>query len=572
MLEGLGRRRHTGVLVVVVAMLVSLGMAQAANAATISKPSSNTLRFADGTSDTTANAVVVYYCATAGSCGGDEPADTILIWDDTEDPVNSGAGCSVWNPGSPRPDLLKCPGAGVTRLEFNLTGGVDNFEASTSYPLPTTITTVVDGGAGNDKLFAGTRSITLQGGDGADELDALSEAADARADLVGGAGVDTLRGGPGDDFLRGGADADSISGGGKFDLMLYNDHASGVTATLAGGGARSGNSTDGAGDTIGSDVEGLFGSEGNDTLIGNGIVNRLEGAGGNDALRGGAGKDVIIGGNGSDAADYSDRSASVNVSLDNVDNDGVPGENDDIATDVESIIGGNANDTLRGNSGANTIDGRGGDDIMDGLGGVDAYFGGGGNDLITAADGLGELVDCGDGTLDNATTDGTDNRIGCELPAPPPPPPGGGTGGGGTGGGGTGGGGTGGGTTRNLRTMAVSVSYSYFPDPPKTTTRFKFFVASNVPKGSKLVARCVTAKGKKCGGSLGRSFTIKKTKKKELKIPALNKKYRAGSQLEVIVSKSGFKTQVKVIKVRKNLKPKILTQCISPPATRRRGC
>ena len=135
------------------------------------------------------------------------------------------------------------------------------------------------------------------------------------------------------------------------------------------------NRTDGAGDTIGSNVEALFGTEFGDVLIGNGGLNRLDGAGGNDVLRGGAGKDVIVGGAGSgDAVDYADRSAPVTVSLDNVDNDGEPGENDDIDTTVESIVGGNGNDTLRGNAGSNTLDGRGGDDILDAFGGLDTFF------------------------------------------------------------------------------------------------------------------------------------------------------------------------------------------------------
>ncbi len=120
--------------------------------------------------------------------------------------------------------------------------------------------------------------------------------------------------------------------------------------------------------------------------------------------------------------------------------------------------------------------------------------------------------------------------------------------------------------------MAVTVGYAFFPKNPKKNTRFAEFVANNVPKGSKLVARCVTAKGKKCKGKLGKVFTIKKTKKKTLKIGNLNKKYPAGVQLELIVSKKGFKTQVKIIKVRKNAKPVISTRCMLPPSTRRRSC
>ena len=93
-----------------------------------------------------------------------------------------------------------------------------------------------------------------------------------------------------------------------------------------------------------------------------------------------------------------------------------------------------------------------------------------------------------------------------------------------------------------------------------------------MPKGSKLVARCVTAKGKKCKGKLGKTFTIKKTTQRTIKIGLLNKKYPAGVQLELIVSKKGYKTQVKIVKVRKNAKPKISTKCMIPPSKKRRSC
>ena len=120
--------------------------------------------------------------------------------------------------------------------------------------------------------------------------------------------------------------------------------------------------------------------------------------------------------------------------------------------------------------------------------------------------------------------------------------------------------------------MAVTVSYGYVPKFPKKTTTFFAFTAKNVPKGSRLVARCVTAKGKKCKGKLGRTSTIKKTKKKTVALKGFKKKYPAGVQLEVIVSKAGFRTQVKIVQVRKNKIPSIVTRCITPGSTRRTAC
>ena len=120
--------------------------------------------------------------------------------------------------------------------------------------------------------------------------------------------------------------------------------------------------------------------------------------------------------------------------------------------------------------------------------------------------------------------------------------------------------------------MAVTVSYGYSPKFPKAKTTFIGFTAKNVPKGSKLVARCVNAKGKKCKGKLGKATTIKKTTKKSITLKGFNKKFPAGSQLEVIVSKAGFKTQVKIVQVRKNKIPTIVTRCQTPPSTKRAAC
>ena len=78
--------------------------------------------------------------------------------------------------------------------------------------------------------------------------------------------------------------------------------------------------------------------------------------------------------------------------------------------------------------------------------------------------------------------------------------------------------------------------------------------------------------GKKCKGKLGKVTTVKKTKKKTLAIKSFNKKFPAGVQLEVIVSKAGFKTQVKIVQVRKNKVPSIVTRCQTPPSTKRKAC
>ena len=50
----------------------------------------------------------------------------------------------------------------------------------------------------------------------------------------------------------------------------------------------------------------------------------LTGNAGNDTLDGGEGTDTLDGGADTDTADYSSRSTAVNVTLDGVDNDGIP--------------------------------------------------------------------------------------------------------------------------------------------------------------------------------------------------------------------------------------------------------
>lgn len=75
----------------------------------------------------------------------------------------------------------------------------------------------------------------------------------------------------------------------------------------------------------------------------------------------------------------------MNVSLDGVANDGEPGEGDNNAADVEQIIGGRGNDTLRGNDLANTLRGDGGNNSLIGGLGDDLLVGGTDNDTAVAA-------------------------------------------------------------------------------------------------------------------------------------------------------------------------------------------
>src|SRR4051794_18556790 len=170
----------------------------------------------------------------------------------------------------------------------------------------------------------------------------------------------------------------------------------------------------------------IYGLGGNDTLIGTPVDDRLYGGSGNDLLDGGSGADRLQGDSGFDTADYSSRTASVRVTLDNVANDGesfgdavrasstiAPADN--VRADVEAVLGGSAGDYLEGNPFANKLVGNGGNDtIWGGAGndtitggaGRDMLFGQGGDDTFYARDGRTDTLDGGSGT-DRAQRDKT---------------------------------------------------------------------------------------------------------------------------------------------------------------------
>ena len=107
---------------------------------------------------------------------------------------------------------------------------------------------------------------------------------------------DTLIGDANNNELRGGSGADVLNGGGGFDFAGYQNAGVGVIASLANPASNTG---DAAGDTYIS-IEGLRGSDFDDTLIGDANDNTLEGGAGADVLSGGAGNDTLTGGPGGD--------------------------------------------------------------------------------------------------------------------------------------------------------------------------------------------------------------------------------------------------------------------------------
>lgn len=170
----------------------------------------------------------------------------------------------------------------------------------------------IDGLGGDDRICGGGGEDVLYGGEGADELD-------------GGDRDDQLKGGPGPDYLVGGETGEYYG-----DWADYFDAPGAVQMTLGGTGVVG----DAEGDTT-SGVENIIGSAFNDSLVGDGEANRIQGGDGPDYIAGAGGDDVIVGQAG-----------------------------------VDSLYGNGGEDTIDGGAGADLLNGgTGDDDISDPSGG-----------------------------------------------------------------------------------------------------------------------------------------------------------------------------------------------------------
>jgi Ca2+-binding RTX toxin-like protein len=256
----------------------------------------------------------------------------------------------------------------------------------------------VIGGSGNDTLIGGTEADTIDGGPGNDSIDGGlgddSLLGGAGGDsLLGGEGRDSLRGDDGDDHLDAGAGQDVASGGGGNDVVLGGEGPD----TLEGGAGLDVIRGGSGNDHLEGGSSTLRGADGADTLEGGPGSDTLGGGPGRDRLDGGTGGDELNGGEGADLADYSRSDKPVQVTLDGKANDGARGEKDNVAPDVENVLGDTAKSTLTGNAGPNSIDGGPGEDLLDGGPGSDALQGGDGADMIRSRDGVPDRVDCGAG-------------------------------------------------------------------------------------------------------------------------------------------------------------------------------
>jgi Ca2+-binding RTX toxin-like protein len=171
-------------------------------------------------------------------------------------------------------------------------------------------------------------------------------------------------------------------------------------------------------DNVHSDVEDILGGRGDDLLVGSDDANLIDGREGDDMILGLGGDDTfaalgngrgfpngadaMFGGSGTDSVAYDDRTSGVAVRIDDLAFDGQPGENDNVHSDVENIIGTTSPDVLTGSSAGNLIRGLDGNDLLDGGLGGDVIDGGVGSDSVTYASRTGAVTV----RLDDAPNDG----------------------------------------------------------------------------------------------------------------------------------------------------------------------
>jgi Ca2+-binding RTX toxin-like protein len=342
-----------------------------------------------------------------------------------EPATNEGPFPSTQVPGAIIPDAIDVSAFGYTQRYGSAAAPVTSIRAnfgsqndSLVIAEEITLDARISGGGGNDVMLGGNERDFFNGDEGDDYL-------------VGNNGADVLEGGDGDDTLDGGENADTLRGGKGRDKVTYEnankDTGEGVEIyvfdgkLIATGG-------DAFGDSLES-IEYLVGTNFNDTLYANPLIddvsepslhNTVEGRDGNDIIYGAEGKDdFLIGGRGGDTIDgksgdtrggKSENDATTYVgSLGGVYIDlagrvfsGGDAEGDNLIS-IESVQGSSFNDAIYGDGSNNEIDGFVGDDWLSGGGGTDKVSGHLGNDTVFGF-GDGDTLD-GGGLLNDPAID-----------------------------------------------------------------------------------------------------------------------------------------------------------------------
>jgi len=245
-------------------------------------------------------------------------------------------------------------GSHVAIMENWLKGqtGAEHFEGSRFADYITTLggNDTVDAGSGNDSVMGGTGDDTLIGGKDNDTL-------------VGGTGNDYLRGDSGDDLYRytkgDGNDTIYESGSGNDEIIISGYTTANTVFT------RVGNTTD---------LQITFSGSATDKIL---VEDALEV--GTDTM-----ETISIG---STSRSIDSLRAEVLAKQTTTGDDNILG----FSNYANSLLGGDGNDTLRGDSLSDTLKGGNGNDLLDGDAGNDLLYGGMGADTLDGGKGTDTL-------------------------------------------------------------------------------------------------------------------------------------------------------------------------------------
>jgi len=338
---------------------------------------------------------------------------------DGHDTLDGGAGADVLRGGA-GDDLYR-----IDRIDDVIGeedgGGTDRVETAISLTLAAFVENLLALGLEHIALSGNALDNRIEGNVGANTLD-------------GAAGADTLAGGAGDDVYiidsgdtlieADGGGTDRVEASFSYTLGDHLEHLSlSGSQPLTGRGNGLANRIMGAG---GADL--LEGLGGNDTLVG--------GAGG-DTLRGGAGDDVYhvdagdmveeLSGDGSDTV-VASSSHSLAAHVENLVAEGTAAVSLTGNALANRLVGNGAANTLDGGAGADTLEGGTGDDVyqVDGLDQVIEAAGGGTDTVIAEADhslagwvhvenlmasGAGAVALAGNGLANRITGNAAANRL-----------------------------------------------------------------------------------------------------------------------------------------------------------------
>jgi Ca2+-binding RTX toxin-like protein len=158
----------------------------------------------------------------------------------------------------------------------------------------------------DDFLLGDNQANTLYGNDGNDVINGnsgndLIYGGNGHDRLFGGDGDDTIIGGDGDDSFYGDQGLDSFYGdAGTEDIAYYHHSQEAINVNMATGVNTGGSAQ---GDML-YNVERVYATAFDDTIVGDNQANTLYGNNGNDVLNGGSGNDILFGGNGQDTFQF----------------------------------------------------------------------------------------------------------------------------------------------------------------------------------------------------------------------------------------------------------------------------